>query len=82
VHTPITLEPSSPPKNENTERVARRKASIDRFGGGFFKKLLTKKSSQNMQEPPASKCTIGNFCPKFWPIYRHGKRYPNHTNQG
>ncbi|KXG54361.1 uncharacterized protein PGRI_075050 [Penicillium griseofulvum] len=55
VHTPITLEPSSPPKNENTERVAKRRPSIDRFGGGFFKKLLTKKSSQNMQEPPANK---------------------------
>ncbi|KAJ5365632.1 hypothetical protein N7517_008518 [Penicillium concentricum] len=54
VHTPITLEPASP-KADNTERVTRRKASIDRFGGGFFKKLLTKKSNQNMQEAPADK---------------------------
>ncbi|KAJ5229111.1 hypothetical protein N7489_009819 [Penicillium chrysogenum] len=57
VHNPITLEPASPPNAENTERVPRRKTSMDRFGGGFFKKLLTKKSKQNMQEPPANKVT-------------------------
>ncbi|KAJ5824839.1 hypothetical protein N7447_007179 [Penicillium robsamsonii] len=55
VHTPITIQPALPPKAENTERVARRKASVDRFGGGFFKKLLTKKSNQNMQELPVDK---------------------------
>ncbi|CAI7650123.1 unnamed protein product [Penicillium glandicola] len=55
VHTPITLEPASPPTAENKDRAPRRKTSIDRFGGGFFKKLLTKKSKQNMQEPCADK---------------------------
>ncbi|OQE42354.1 hypothetical protein PENCOP_c004G07856 [Penicillium coprophilum] len=55
VHTPITLEPASPPQTENTESVARRKPSIDRFGGSFFKKLLTKKTNQSMQEPLADK---------------------------
>ncbi|CAG8890416.1 unnamed protein product [Penicillium egyptiacum] len=57
VHNPITLEPASPPKTGNTERVPRRKTSMDRFGGGFFKKLLTKKSTQSMQEPSANKET-------------------------
>ncbi|KAF4766442.1 hypothetical protein HAV15_010539 [Penicillium sp. str.  len=54
VHNPITLEPASPPKAENTERVPKRKTSMDRFGGGFFKKLLTKRSTQNMEEPPTN----------------------------
>ncbi|KAJ5456446.1 hypothetical protein N7530_011720 [Penicillium desertorum] len=57
VHNPITLEHASPPNAENTDRVPKRKTSMDRFGGGFFKKLLTKKSNQNMQEPPANKET-------------------------
>ncbi|KAF7518786.1 hypothetical protein PCG10_010563 [Penicillium crustosum] len=54
VHNPITLEPASPPQAENGDRVPRRKTSMDRFGGGFFKKLLTKKSTQNMEEPPTN----------------------------
>ncbi|KGO58760.1 hypothetical protein PEX2_091380 [Penicillium expansum] len=54
VHNPITLEPASPSKGENTERVPKRKTSMDRFGGGFFKKLLTKKSTQNEEESPAN----------------------------
>ncbi|KGO68115.1 hypothetical protein PITC_053730 [Penicillium italicum] len=53
VHNPITLDTASPPKGENTERVPRRKTSMDRFGGGFFKKLLTKKSTNVMEESPA-----------------------------
>jgi hypothetical protein len=65
VHNPITLEHASPPNAENTDRVPKRKTSMDRFGGGFFKKLLTKKSNQNMQEPPASECNIANFLPIF-----------------
>lgn len=65
VHNPITLEPASPSKGENTERVPKRKTSMDRFGGGFFKKLLTKKSTQNEEESPASKCSPGNLRPKF-----------------
>ncbi|KAJ5952896.1 uncharacterized protein N7479_011309 [Penicillium vulpinum] len=55
VHNPITLEPASPSKIEDTERIQRRKTSIDRFGGGFFKKLLTKKPTLNMQDPPPDK---------------------------
>lgn len=62
IHNPITLEPASPPKPEKTERVPRRKTSMERFGGGFFKKLMTKKSTQNMEEPPASECNISNLC--------------------
>lgn len=62
VHNPITLEPASPPQAENGDRVPRRKTSMDRFGGGFFKKLLTKKSTQNMEEPPTSKCDLSKLC--------------------
>ena len=62
VHNAITLEPASPLKTKSPQRVPRRKASMDRFGGGFLKKLLTKKSAQDMEEPPASECNIGYLC--------------------
>ncbi|KAJ5325871.1 uncharacterized protein MYU51_001099 [Penicillium brevicompactum] len=55
VHEPITLEPHSPPPAVNTDRVPTRKTSMDRFGGNFFKKLITKKPSKNTQEPPAER---------------------------
>ncbi|KAI2741480.1 hypothetical protein DTO013E5_4472 [Penicillium roqueforti] len=54
VHNAITLEPAFPPKTQSPQQLPRRKASMDRFGGGFLKKLLTKKSPQNMEEPPAN----------------------------
>lgn len=52
VHGPITLEPHSPPAVD-TNRVPTRKTSMDRFGGNFFKKLMTKKPNKNSPEPPA-----------------------------
>jgi hypothetical protein len=45
VHEPITLEPPSPPA-PRTERVPTRKTSMDRFGGTFLKKLMTKKPKE------------------------------------
>lgn len=49
VHKPITLEPTSPPA-VNTERVSTRKTSMERFGGAFLKKLMTKKPNKNTQD--------------------------------
>lgn len=50
VHKPITLEPASPPPAVNSERVSTRKTSIERFGGAFLKKLMTKKPNKNTQD--------------------------------
>jgi serine/threonine-protein kinase HSL1 (negative regulator of Swe1 kinase) len=50
VHKPITLEAPPPPPALTTERVPVRKTSMDRFGGAFFKKLMTKKSNKREQE--------------------------------
>ncbi|KAJ5742754.1 uncharacterized protein N7511_011155 [Penicillium nucicola] len=51
VHKPITLE-SIPNSEETTQQVPNRKTSMDRFAGGIFKKLMSKKPAKNMQETP------------------------------
>lgn len=50
VHKPITLEPTSPPPAVNTKSVSTRKTSMERFGGAFLKKLMTKKPNKNTQD--------------------------------
>ncbi|KAJ5787789.1 hypothetical protein N7457_002779 [Penicillium paradoxum] len=51
VHKPITLEPAAPSAPQQSQRATTRKTSMDRFGGGFLKKLMTKKSTKHTQEP-------------------------------
>ena len=64
IHKPITLEPSSPP-GVNTERVPTRKTSMDRFGGAFLKKLMTKKTNKRGQElaPGKSNPKLSQYLP-------------------
>lgn len=58
VHKPITLESTSPPAVINTDRVPTRKTSMDRFGGTFLKKLMTKKSTRHTQQPSNGTCSL------------------------
>jgi serine/threonine-protein kinase HSL1 (negative regulator of Swe1 kinase) len=76
VHKPITLEPTSPPPAVNTERVPTRKTSMDRFGGTFLKKLMTKKPNKRGQEPAA-----GNSDSKFSHLVSDWSKEKEHEMQ-